>query len=115
MDDDGALAPPYVITASDKRGLVVVIAATTLSFVWTCLLIRIYLRLKLREWKLDDYLLVAATVSSLPLFVCCAARCSLGYFSRLCAAWGRRHHPYQIDKLRTDFSRDRSWIQRSWG
>lgn len=74
MDNDGALAPPYVINASDKRGLVVVIAATTLSFVWTCLLIRIYLRLKLREWKLDDYLLVAATVSSLLQVLLCAAR-----------------------------------------
>ncbi|PSN74811.1 hypothetical protein BS50DRAFT_567591 [Corynespora cassiicola Philippines] len=54
--------PPYFITDTDKRGLIVVINATTLSFVWTCLLIRIWLRLKTREWRSDDYFLAAATV-----------------------------------------------------
>jgi hypothetical protein len=57
------IPPPYVITADDKRGLVVVITGTTLSFVWTCLLIRVWLRWKTREWKSDDYFLAAATVS----------------------------------------------------
>ncbi|OCL03637.1 hypothetical protein AOQ84DRAFT_325604 [Glonium stellatum] len=56
------LPPPYQITPDDKRGLVVVVTAVTLAFVWTCLLIRLYLRLKVREWKLDDYLLGAATI-----------------------------------------------------
>ena len=60
------IPPPYVIADDDKRGLVVVVTATTLSFVWTCLLIRIWLRFKPQEWKLDDYFLVAATVSSTP-------------------------------------------------
>ncbi|KAF2112670.1 hypothetical protein BDV96DRAFT_580187 [Lophiotrema nucula] len=56
------IPPPYVITTDDKRGLVVVITATTLSFVWTCSLIRIWMRWKTREWKSDDYLLAAATL-----------------------------------------------------
>lgn len=58
-----AIPPPYVITDDDKRGLLVVITATTLSFVWTCLLIRIWLRYKTRECRSDDYFLAAATVS----------------------------------------------------
>ncbi|KAF2477509.1 uncharacterized protein BDR25DRAFT_1643 [Lindgomyces ingoldianus] len=56
------LPPPYVITLDDKRGLIVVITATTLSFVWTCFLIRIYLRVQTREWRSDDYFLAAASV-----------------------------------------------------
>lgn len=58
--------PPYRITTDDKRGLIVVITATTLTFVWTCFLIRIYLRIKTREWRSDDYFLGAATVSLCP-------------------------------------------------
>ncbi|KAF2003152.1 hypothetical protein P154DRAFT_520505 [Amniculicola lignicola CBS 123094] len=54
--------PPFIISADDKRGLIVVTAAATLSFVWTCWLIRIWLRLTVREWKADDYFLAAATV-----------------------------------------------------
>jgi len=61
------IPPPYVITEKDKRGLIVVINATALSFVWTCLLIRTWLRWKLGEWKLDDYFLVAATVRHFPV------------------------------------------------
>lgn len=57
-----AIPPPFVITADDKRGLIVVITVTTLSVIWTCLLIRIWLRSKSREWKLDDCFLAAATV-----------------------------------------------------
>ncbi|KAF2650112.1 hypothetical protein K491DRAFT_155473 [Lophiostoma macrostomum CBS 122681] len=55
-------AAPYVISENDKRGLVVVITATTLSFVWTCWSIRIWLRYNTREWRPDDYFLAAATV-----------------------------------------------------
>lgn len=58
------IPPPYVIAEDDQRGLIVVITATTLSFVWTCLLIRIYLRVRTREWRSDDYFLAAATVGS---------------------------------------------------
>ncbi|OCK77180.1 hypothetical protein K432DRAFT_127387 [Lepidopterella palustris CBS 459.81] len=54
--------PPYQITPDDKRGLVVVITGLTLAFVWTCFFIRLHLRLKVKEWKLDDSFLGAATV-----------------------------------------------------
>ncbi|KAF2015389.1 hypothetical protein BU24DRAFT_408611 [Aaosphaeria arxii CBS 175.79] len=56
------IPPPYKISGDDKRGLVVVTTATVLSFVWTCLVIRVWLRWKLREWRSDDYFLAAATV-----------------------------------------------------
>jgi len=56
------ILPPFVITDNDKRGLVVVITVTLLSFVWTCLLVRIWMRLNSREWKSDDFFLAAVTV-----------------------------------------------------
>lgn len=56
------IAPKYVITADDKRGLIVVTVAVVLSFVWTCFLIRLWLRLQSRDWKSDDWSLAAATV-----------------------------------------------------
>ncbi|ORY15109.1 hypothetical protein BCR34DRAFT_598594 [Clohesyomyces aquaticus] len=56
------IQPPYVIAPDDKRGLIVVMSGMSFSFVWTCFLIRIYLRLKTREWRSDDYFLTAATV-----------------------------------------------------
>jgi hypothetical protein len=56
------IPPPFVITDEDKRGLIVVTTATALSFIWTCLLVRTWQRLHTREWKWDDYLLLAATV-----------------------------------------------------
>jgi hypothetical protein len=59
-----AIPPPYFITADDKRGLIVVITAVVLAFVWTCSLIRIGLRWTSRDWRGDDYLLAAATVST---------------------------------------------------
>ena len=49
------IPPPYVITAADKRGLVVVITATILSFVWTCLLIRVWLRWKRNSLARSSY------------------------------------------------------------
>lgn len=58
-----AIPPPYSITADDKRGLIVVIVAIVLAFVWVCSLIRIWLRYQARDWKNDDWLLAAATVS----------------------------------------------------
>jgi hypothetical protein len=54
--------PPFVITENDKRGLIVVTAAITLAFVWTCFFVRVWLRLQVREWRSDDYFLAAATV-----------------------------------------------------
>ena len=56
------IPPPYVITADDKRGLIVVTGAAVLAFVWSCFLIRVWLRLQSREWRSDDWWLAAATV-----------------------------------------------------
>ncbi|GME26770.1 hypothetical protein GTA08_BOTSDO00917 [Neofusicoccum parvum] len=53
---------PYRITENDKRGLVMVITSVTISFVLSCLLVRIYVRTKVKEWKRDDSLLAVATV-----------------------------------------------------
>jgi len=53
---------PFKITNDDKRGLIVVTAGCTLAFVWVCFVIRVWLRLQVREWRSDDYFLAAATV-----------------------------------------------------
>ncbi|KAK0654152.1 hypothetical protein DIS24_g5451 [Lasiodiplodia hormozganensis] len=53
---------PYHITPDDKRGLVMVVTTTTVSFVISCLLVRIYVRTKVKEWKRDDSLLALATL-----------------------------------------------------
>ena len=55
------IPPPYQITDIDKRGLIVVTAGCTLAFVWVCFIIRVWLRLQVREWRSDDYFLGAAT------------------------------------------------------
>lgn len=47
------IPPPYVISADDKRGLIVVTGAAVLAFVWSCFLIRVWLRLQSREWRSD--------------------------------------------------------------
>jgi hypothetical protein len=47
------IPPPYVITANDKRGLIVVTGASVLAFVWCCSLIRVWLRWRLKEWRSD--------------------------------------------------------------
>jgi hypothetical protein len=47
------ISPPYVITADDKRGLIVVTGAAVLAFVWCCFLIRVWLRVQSREWRSD--------------------------------------------------------------
>lgn len=47
------IPPPYVITAHDKRGLIVVTGAAVLAFVWSCFLIRVWLRWQSREWRSD--------------------------------------------------------------
>jgi hypothetical protein len=56
--------PPYLITADDKRGLIVVTVALVLAFVYVCSLIRISLRWQSRDWRADDWLLASATVST---------------------------------------------------
>ncbi|CAN9266770.1 unnamed protein product [Alternaria sp. RS040] len=56
------IPPPYVITADDKRGLIVVTGAAVLAFVWSCFLIRVWLRWQSREWRSDDWWLTAATL-----------------------------------------------------
>ncbi|OSS48472.1 hypothetical protein B5807_07911 [Epicoccum nigrum] len=55
------IPPPFYITDTDKRGLIVVTAGCTLAFVWVCFIIRVWLRLQVREWRSDDYFLGAAT------------------------------------------------------
>ncbi|KAF2686399.1 hypothetical protein K458DRAFT_430231 [Lentithecium fluviatile CBS 122367] len=62
MEQDGVRPPPYIISADDKRGLVVVVTATALSFVIVCFLMRAWLRLRAGEWRDDDYILAAATI-----------------------------------------------------
>jgi hypothetical protein len=47
------IPPPYVIRTNDKRGLIVVTGAAVLAFVWSCFLIRVWLRLQSREWRSD--------------------------------------------------------------
>jgi hypothetical protein len=47
------IPPPFVIGANDKRGLIVVTGAAVLAFVWSCFLIRVWLRLQSREWRSD--------------------------------------------------------------
>jgi hypothetical protein len=56
------IPPPYVITGDDQRGLIVVTVAIVLAFVWTCSLIRMWLRWQSREWRPDESLLAIATV-----------------------------------------------------
>jgi hypothetical protein len=58
----GVIPPPFFITADDKRGLIVVTVALVLAFVWTCSLIRIWLRYQARDWRADDWWLSIATV-----------------------------------------------------
>ncbi|KAJ8109857.1 hypothetical protein OPT61_g7153 [Boeremia exigua] len=55
------IPPPFQITDVDKRGLIAVTAGCTLAFVWVCFIIRVWLRLQVREWRSDDYFLAAAT------------------------------------------------------
>jgi hypothetical protein len=70
-----AIPPPYFITADDKRGLIVVITAIVLAFVWTCSFIRTWMRWQARDCKVDDWLLVLATVSGHAPNVCILLLC----------------------------------------
>jgi hypothetical protein len=47
------IPPPYVITADNKGGLIVVTGAAVLAFVWSCFLIRVWLRMQSGEWRSD--------------------------------------------------------------
>jgi hypothetical protein len=56
------IPPPYVVTADDKRGLIVVSGAAVLAFVWSCFLIRVWLRVQSREWRSDGNYSMCPTV-----------------------------------------------------
>ncbi|KAK7546380.1 hypothetical protein IWX50DRAFT_656134 [Phyllosticta citricarpa] len=56
------LPPPFKITATDHRGVLVVVASVTLTFVVTCLFIRVYLRSRTKDWRRDDTILALATL-----------------------------------------------------
>jgi hypothetical protein len=97
------IPPPYFITADDQRGLIVVTVAIVLAFVWVCSLIRIWLRFQSRDWKADDWLLSAATVSGTcngvrkflaPVLTSPHRRWTLFNLALYCiwyiSAWGRR-------------------------
>ena len=56
------IRPKYFLTPDDRRGILVVNGATAFSFVWTAFLTRLFQRVRLREWKPDDWLLAAAMV-----------------------------------------------------
>jgi hypothetical protein len=68
------IPPPYVITADDKRGLIVVTGAAVLAFVWSCFLIRVWLRLQSREWRSDgkSSLYCTASMSRDIMLILCA-------------------------------------------
>ncbi|KAF2846383.1 hypothetical protein T440DRAFT_471833 [Plenodomus tracheiphilus IPT5] len=53
--------PPFFITPDDKRGLLIVTGAIVLAYVWTCFIIRLWLRWQTREWRADDWALAVAT------------------------------------------------------
>ncbi|KAL3420002.1 hypothetical protein PVAG01_08501 [Phlyctema vagabunda] len=56
------LPPFHVITATDKRGLIIIITTFSTVSVWVCLLLRIYMRLKVNgPWKWDDTCVAGAT------------------------------------------------------
>lgn len=65
MSDQNPGAPLALITDSDRKGLVVVVAAITLSFLLACYLTRVYVRLRVSgPWSHDDSILSLATVRS---------------------------------------------------
>lgn len=54
---------PFVITISDRAGLIVVTTTFCLVAVWILFIIRTYIRLRLNgPWKLDDSFVAIATV-----------------------------------------------------
>lgn len=60
----GTLAHNALITSTDRRGLITVIAAILLSFVLTTFFTRLYIRLRVSgPWRKDDNAVMVATVS----------------------------------------------------
>jgi hypothetical protein len=56
------LPPLAVITSTDKKGIIVTVAAVTLSFVLVCFCARVWIRLRVsRPWSHDDSVLALAT------------------------------------------------------
>jgi hypothetical protein len=55
--------PAALINHTDRRGLIILIAALGLSFILACFAIRAYVRVKISgPWRGDDYLIIVATV-----------------------------------------------------
>ncbi|KAK0109317.1 hypothetical protein ONS96_003136 [Cadophora gregata f. sp. sojae] len=60
------IPPAYVITDTDKAGLVVVVTTFLLASIILCFLVRIYIRFTINgPWKWDDWCVTVATVLSI--------------------------------------------------
>ena len=60
----GVTPPSLVVTSTDKGGLVVVMTALAMCFVLVAFLIRLYVRMSVSGYRLDDFVLTLATVQS---------------------------------------------------
>lgn len=63
-DVPGVTPPSLVLTSTDKGGLVVVMTALAMCFVLVAFLIRMYVRMSVSGYQLDDFVLTLATVKS---------------------------------------------------
>lgn len=63
----GVAHAPFIITDTDKRGVIVVVSIVLLSFLLVSFLTRIWVRLRVSgPWSYDDTTLTIATVRSSP-------------------------------------------------
>lgn len=63
----GSSSPPFLITDTDKRGVIVVVSVVLLSFLLVAFLTRIWVRLRVSgPWSYDDTTLTIATVGAIP-------------------------------------------------
>lgn len=60
----GVAPPLFSVSDTNKGGLIVIITALTLCFVLVAFLIRMYVRMAISGFRLDDCVLTAATVLS---------------------------------------------------
>jgi hypothetical protein len=59
----GVADPPFTVTDTDKRGIIVVVSVVLLSFLLVSYLTRIWVRLRVSgPWSYDDTTLTVATV-----------------------------------------------------
>lgn len=63
-DVAGVSPPSLVVTSTDKSGLIVVMTALAMSFIVVAFLIRLYVRMSVSGYRLDDFVLTLATVQS---------------------------------------------------